>query len=105
MLGNVFCSFYTLIVFISFDVKEFKVLLCKICTLKIYVEKLAFIILHSTSFNTLVAYTCVGGVMVTIVAFQAVDPGSIPGHRSCLFAISPPQDIALNNNNSIMDES
>jgi len=42
-LGNVFCSFYTwlLIVFISFDVKEFKVLLCKICTLKIYVQKLA----------------------------------------------------------------
>ena len=23
----------------------------------------------------------VGGVMVSIVAFQAVDPGSIPGHR------------------------
>ena len=22
-----------------------------------------------------------GGVMVSIVAFQAVDPGSIPGHR------------------------
>ena len=23
-----------------------------------------------------------GGVMVSIVAFQAVDPGSIPGHRT-----------------------
>ncbi len=28
-------------------------------------------------------YTCVGvgGVMVSIVAFQAIDPGSIPGQR------------------------
>ncbi|KAG8318328.1 hypothetical protein J6590_006644 [Homalodisca vitripennis] len=25
---------------------------------------------------------CDGGVMVSIVAFQAVDPGSIPGHRT-----------------------
>ena len=25
-----------------------------------------------------------GGVMVSIVAFQAVDPGSIPGHRILL---------------------
>ena len=24
---------------------------------------------------------CDGGVMVSIVAFQAIDPGSIPGHR------------------------
>lgn len=27
----------------------------------------------------------VGGVMVSIVAFQAVDPGSIPGRRRILF--------------------
>ena len=27
----------------------------------------------------------VGGVMVSIVAFQAVDPGSIPGQRSLPF--------------------
>ena len=28
-----------------------------------------------------------GGVMVSIVAFQAVDPGSIPGHRT--FFLTP----------------
>lgn len=28
---------------------------------------------------------CVGGVMVSIVAFQAVDPGSIPGRRRMFF--------------------
>jgi hypothetical protein len=28
---------------------------------------------------------CDGGVMVSIVAFQAVDPGSIPGHRMQFF--------------------
>ncbi|RLU23429.1 hypothetical protein DMN91_003633 [Ooceraea biroi] len=28
---------------------------------------------------------CDGGVMVSIVAFQAVDPGSIPGHRRNFF--------------------
>ena len=27
----------------------------------------------------------VGGVMVSIVAFQAMDPGSIPGRRTLLF--------------------
>ena len=27
-----------------------------------------------------------GGIVVSIAAFQAVDPGSIPGHRSFLFA-------------------
>ena len=26
-----------------------------------------------------------GGIMVSMVAFQAVDPGSIPGHRILLF--------------------
>ena len=26
-------------------------------------------------------YSCVGGIMVSIAAFQAVDPGSIPGRR------------------------
>ena len=29
--------------------------------------------------------TCDGGVMVSIVAFQAVDPGSIPGHRTFIY--------------------
>ena len=28
-----------------------------------------------------------GGVMVSIVAFQAVDPGSIPGHRTLFFRL------------------
>ena len=28
--------------------------------------------------------TSVGGVMVSIDAFQALDPGSIPGHRTLL---------------------
>jgi hypothetical protein len=27
-------------------------------------------------------HICVGGIVVSIAAFQAVDPGSIPGHRS-----------------------
>ena len=27
---------------------------------------------------------CVGGIMVSIAAFQAVDPGSIPGRRNVL---------------------
>ena len=31
---------------------------------------------------SLVACTSVGGIMVSIAAFQAVDPGSIPGRRS-----------------------
>ena len=28
-----------------------------------------------------------GGIVVSIAAFQAVDPGSIPGHRICAFDI------------------
>ncbi len=31
----------------------------------------------------------VGGVMVSIVAFQAVDPGSIPGQRMCFLFFFP----------------
>ena len=27
-----------------------------------------------------------GGIVVSIAAFQAVYPGSIPGHRRCLFS-------------------
>ena len=30
----------------------------------------------------LVKIQCVGGIMVSIAAFQAVDPGSIPGRRN-----------------------
>ena len=33
---------------------------------------------------SLVACTSVGGIMVSIAAFQAVDPGSIPGRRNFL---------------------
>ena len=29
---------------------------------------------------------CDGSLMVKIVAFQAIDPGSIPGHRSIFFS-------------------
>ena len=36
----------------------------------------------------------VGGVMVSIDAFQALDPGSIPGHRTFFLAkIYPGYDI------------
>ena len=31
-------------------------------------------------------WTGVGGIMVSIAAFQAVDPGSIPGRRNFLFS-------------------
>ena len=36
-------------------------------------------------------HTCVGGIVVSIAAFQAVDPGSIPGQRNMvsLHANSP----------------
>ena len=30
-------------------------------------------------------WSSVGGVMVSIVAFQAMDPGSIPGRRTLFF--------------------
>ena len=29
-----------------------------------------------------ISHQCVGGIMVSIAAFQAVDPGSIPGRRN-----------------------
>ena len=32
-------------------------------------------------------YTSVGGIMVSIAAFQAVDPGSIPGRRIIFFCL------------------
>ena len=32
-----------------------------------------------------VLYESVGGIMVSIAAFQAVDPGSIPGRRKTFF--------------------
>ena len=36
-------------------------------------------------------YASVGGIMVSIAAFQAVDPGSIPGRRKFFFFSS--QDL------------
>ena len=38
---------------------------------------------------SLVACTSVGGIMVSIAAFQAVDPGSIPGRRIFFSLFSP----------------
>lgn len=35
-----------------------------------------------------VAGSCVGGIVVSIAAFQAVDPGSIPGQRNSHFVIT-----------------
>ena len=32
-------------------------------------------------------YTSVGGIMVSIAAFQAVDPGLIPGRRIIFFCL------------------
>ena len=40
------------------------------------------------------AHTSVGGVMVSIDAFQALDPGSIPGHRK-LFLLSEEQLLRI----------
>ena len=40
--------------------------------------------LLSKSFNTYIS--SVGGIMVSIAAFQAVDPSSILGHRRIFFA-------------------
>ena len=44
---------------------------------------------HDTVYQTtnysLLCQQGVGGVMVSIVAFQAVDPGSIPGQRIAFF--------------------
>ena len=34
-----------------------------------------------------IALTSAGGIMVSIAAFQAVDPGSIPGQRIYLFIV------------------
>ena len=31
----------------------------------------------------------VGGIVVSIAAFQAVDPGSIPGQRNCFLLFTP----------------
>ena len=48
----------------------------------------------------LLATRGVGGIMVSIAAFQAVDPGSIPGRRNsdffyfCNKALSPPVEDA-----------
>ena len=37
----------------------------------------------------------VGGVMVSIDAFQALDPGSIPGHRTLFFLQAKQQFLRL----------
>ena len=40
--------------------------------------------------------TSVGGVMVSIDAFQALDPGSIPGHRTLLLLLAVISSLILN---------
>ncbi len=40
-----------------------------------------------------VSVRSVGGIVVSIAAFQAVDPGSIPGRRSFVLQVS--EDIVL----------
>ena len=46
---------------------------------------------HDTVYETtnysMLCQQGVGGVMVSIVAFQAVDPGSIPGQRIAFFPL------------------
>ena len=42
---------------------------------------LAIRIFYIYTLNPLFDLTSVGGIVVSIAAFQAVDPGSIPGHR------------------------
>ena len=42
-------------------------------------------------------YGCVAGVMVSIVAFQAVDPGSIPGLRTSFIAKRVPKSVTQQN--------
>ena len=36
-----------------------------------------------------------GGIVVSMVAFQAVDPGSIPGHRTFKFSLGPLRNHVL----------
>ena len=43
----------------------------------------------------LVKIQCVGGIMVSIAAFQAVDPGSIPGRRIHFFVMFHQVNVML----------
>ena len=43
-------------------------------------------VLYLGSQNSSNGYKSVGGVTVSIVAFQAIDPGSTPGQRSLFFS-------------------
>ena len=65
---------------------------------RILVTAVVFVLLQFTINNTLFARngpillaaagyptTSVGGIVVSIAAFQAVDPGSIPGRRNLYF--------------------
>ena len=38
--------------------------------------------MHINMIPARISSACVGGIVVSIAAFQAVDPGSIPGQRS-----------------------
>ena len=41
--------------------------------------------LYKKLIYSIIIYAGVGGIVVSIAAFQAVDPGSIPGQRNCDF--------------------
>ncbi len=44
-------------------------------------------LLHFTLLFVFITYISVGGVKISMVAFQAVDPGSIPGQRTHFFKL------------------
>ena len=52
--------------------------------LKVVLTKAIFLIIYVCWLNFIVFSLSVGGIMVSIAAFQAVDPGSIPGRRKTL---------------------
>ena len=55
------------------------------CLAKMYFAK---IVVHA-------AYQSVGGIVVSIVAFQAIDPGSIPGRRNIFLITQRPLNASL----------
>ena len=55
--------------------------------LKVVLTKAIFLIIYVCWLNFIVFSLSVGGIMVSIAAFQAVDPGSIPGRRKTFLEI------------------
>ena len=78
-----FCGFSTLLClsFYQTEVKNKREKYCFIKTLNTkHIWFLKISVLKFLSQSLQVSITSVGGIMVSITAFQAVDPGSIPGH-------------------------